>query len=123
MTLFPTPTKQASRRVHDPRRGLRIPTGAPRLVASSRDRDVQATAAAWQALLDGVRRSAAARVDLLKGRSGSERLSCSWKRLSGCDADCRCRGEGTVTVDFLRKHYGRLAIELALLAQPARRDS
>ena len=120
MTLFPMPTKPQARLV-DPRRGLRLPTGTPRLVESSRAREARTSAVAWQALLETVRRSAAARVDLLRGRSGSERLACAWKRLSGCDTHCRCRGAGTVSVDFLRRHYESLGTNLALLVRPASR--
>ncbi len=118
MTLFPAPAPKPSKR-HAPRdRSVRVPTGTPRLVESSSDRRARVSVESWQAVLEAVRRSSAARLELLKGRSGSDRLPCSWSKLGGCDADCRCRGAGTVTVNFLRAHYERLATEIALLVSP-----
>lgn len=119
MTLFPTPAPKPSKRLAPRARSVRIPTGTPRLVESSSDRRTRASVEAWQAVLDAVRRSSAARLELLKGRAGNDRLPCAWKKLGGCDADCRCRGAGTVSIDFLRAHYERLAIEIALLVSPS----
>jgi len=107
------------RRVDRDRRARRrIPTGAPRLVESASDRLERASIETWQALIDSIHRSALARLELLKGRSDSERVPCPWERLPGCSAGCRCRAAGTVTVDFLRDHYTRLAAEIALSARP-----
>lgn len=104
------------------RRSHRIPTGAPRLVESSTMCREQTRAIAWQKLIDSISRAAIARLALLKARAGKEHTSCPWERFTGCCADCRCHGERTVTVDFLRVHYGRLAIEIALLALPSSRQ-
>ena len=123
MTLFPATVpkpklkSKAALRDKSPRR--RIPTGAPRLVESSTDRAARSSAEAWGALLDAVRRSSLARLELLKGRASGDRVSCPWVQLTGCDAACRCRGAGTVTVEFLRGHYEHLAVEIAMLASPA----
>jgi hypothetical protein len=103
----------------DRRRCFRIPTGAPRLVDSSIVCQARASEAAWNKLIDAIKRAAISRLALLKGRTGKERASCPWERFTGCCIDCRCRGERTVTVDFLRTHYTRLAIEIALLVLPS----
>ena len=125
MTLFPvttpTPKSKAVRRDEKPRR--RIPTGTPRLVESSTDRAARSSTEAWGSLLTAVRRSASARLELLKGRASGDRVSCPWGRITGCDVTCRCRGAGTVTVAFLRGHYERLALEISLLASPASRSA
>jgi len=109
-----------SRRVDRDRRvRLRIPTGAPRLVESATARLERAPIETWQALIDSIHRSALARLELLKGREGDDRVPCPWERLMGCSITCRCRAAGTVTVDFLRDHYTLLAAEIALCARPA----
>lgn len=122
MTLFPVAAKLKSRStgrlVARDRAELCLPTGAPRLVESSNDRAARASLEAWQAMVEVVRRSASARLMLLSGRAGSERISCPWARITRCDVDCRCRGFGTVTVEFLRGHYERLAVEIAMSASP-----
>jgi hypothetical protein len=87
-------------------------------VESSTVRRERATAIAWKKLIDAISHAAIARLALLNGRAGKEHTPCPWERFTGCCADCRCRGERTVTVDFLRTHYARLAIEIALLALP-----
>jgi hypothetical protein len=74
---------------------------------------------AWNKLIDAIKCAAISRLALLKGRTGKERTSCPWEKFTGCCVDCRCRGERTVTVDFLRTHYTRLAIEIALLVLPS----
>ncbi len=120
MTLFPStaskPTLKTALRDGGTRR--RIPTGPPRLVESSTDRTARSSTEAWKAMLDAVRRSASARLELLKGRAASDRFGCPWERLMGCDVTCRCHAAGTVTVQFLRGHYERLAVEISLLASP-----
>lgn len=99
---------------------LRIPTGVPRLAEASKLCQEQASAIAWKKLLEAISLAAIARLALLKGRAGKEfTSSCPWERFTGCSADCRCRGERKVTVDFLRAHYARLAIEIALFARPS----
>ena len=127
MTLFPVSIlKPKSRQPgSDKRPRARIPTGVPRLVESSNARASRAVAETFAALLDAVRRSAAARRALLEGRPGRDRVACSWERITGCDVSCRCGGAGTVTVEFLRTHYERLAAEIATFARPtlARRSS
>lgn len=124
MTLFPTTgakskSRSKSRLTPRDRAERRLPSGTPRVVESSNDRSARASADTWQALVDAVRRSATARLMLLDGRSGSERVPCSWERITGCDDSCRCRGAGTVTVEFLRRHYEHLAGEIAMIAAPA----
>lgn len=124
MTLFPTTTakpksRSTSRLTPRDRSERCLPSGTPRVVESSNDRTTRAAAEAWQALVDAVRRSATARLMLLDARSGSDRVPCSWERLTGCDSSCRCRGAGTVTVEFLRRHYEHLAVEIAMIASPA----
>ena len=116
MTLFPAIyPKPKSRPTARARAECRIPTGAPRVVESSNDRIGRAPVEAWQALIDAVSRAASARLTLLSGRAGTERVACSWEQITGCDASCRCRGAGTVTVDFLRRHYTSLANDIAVL--------
>lgn len=121
MTLFSTTALRAKPKLLSPdgRPRRRLPTGAPRLVESSTDRAARASAEAWESLLDAIRRSAAARLELYKNRSLSERVTCPWERLTGCDITCRCRCAGTVTVEFLSGHYERLAAEIATLVSPA----
>ena len=120
MTLFPamTPKPKSKLPLRDKGPRRRIPTGAPLLVESSTDRAARASTAAWEALIDAVRRSSSSHLELLKGRSSGDRVACPWKRLTGCDATCRCRGAGTVTVEFLRVHYEHLAVEIEMLATP-----
>lgn len=103
------------------RRTFLIPTGAPRIVESAIVCQKRAAEGAWNKLIDAIKRAAISRLALLKGRTGKERTSCPWERFTGCCVDCRCRGERTVTVDFLRTHYARLAIEIALLVLPSQR--
>lgn len=117
MTLFPIVVKKTRAPGRDRRSRRRIPTGAPRVVESSGDRRARADSDAWEALLDGIRRSAAARLELLRGRPGDDQISCPWNRITGCDADCRCRGTRAVTVDFVRDHCARLATDIALLVR------
>jgi hypothetical protein len=129
VTLFPptiSKTKRSpSRPIARDRSALRLATGAPRLVESSTDRAARASVEAWQAMVEAVQRSASARLELLGGRSGSERVSCPWERITSCDVSCRCRGSGMVTIGFLRDHYERLALEIAMLVtpMPSRRSS
>ncbi len=98
------------------RRSHCIPTGAPRLVESSSDRLAREDAATWDALVETVGRASSARLELLSGRDGGDRVACPWSRVVTCDNACRCRGLGVVTVDFLRDHYTHLAVEIAKLA-------
>jgi hypothetical protein len=115
-------SKKARAPGRDRRRRRSIPTGEPRLVESSRDRDGRIAALAWEALIDAIRESAVARLELLRGRQGSDRLVCPWERFMVCDVGCRCRGSRTVTVAFLRAHYMRLASEIALFGHPVHRE-
>ena len=120
MTLFPTTSSRPKSRPTPRDRAERcIPTGAPRLVESSTGRSARSSTEAWHSLLDAVRRSSTARLTLLSGRLASDRVSCPWERLTNCAASCRCGGAGTVTVEFLRRHYASLADEIALLVRPA----
>ena len=120
--LFPVSTvKSKPRSSLRARKRLRIPTGKPRIVESSVVCQEQASVIAWKRLIDAISSAATARLALLKGRAGKERTPCPWEPFTGCCVDCRCRGERMVTVDFLRAHYGRLAIEIALLALPSSR--
>ena len=120
MTMFPISCpKPKSRPTARDRAERRVPTGAPRLVESSTDRAARASAEAWQSLLDAVRRSSSARLMLLSGRPGADRIACPWERVMDCGASCRCGGTGTVTVGFLRKHYENLVDDIARLARPA----
>jgi len=121
MTLFSTTALKSKPKLPSPdgRPRHRLPTGAPRLVESSNDRAARTSAEAWESLLDAVRRSATARLELFKNRSASDRVACPWERLTGCAVACRCRAAGTVTVGFLSEHYGRLASEIAMLVTPA----
>jgi hypothetical protein len=119
VTLFPTPSsKPKARPTARDRAEYRIPTGAPRLVESSTDRAARSSTEAWESLLDAVRRSSMARLTLLSGRSGTDRVSCPWALSTDCVANCRCGGSGTVTVEFLRKHYATLTDDIELLARP-----
>ena len=104
----------------DNRLRRRIPTGAPRLVESSRDRRDRTAAESWESLLDCVRRCSEGRLTLLSGRSATEQMACSWQRLTGCVSDCRCGGTKLVTVGFLRNHYKLLPSAIAALAIPSR---
>jgi hypothetical protein len=118
--LFPeSPMKSKLRPSARARKRLRIPTGKPRLVESSALCQERAAAVAWKRLVDAISSAAVARLALLRGRVGKERTPCPWEPFTGCCVDCRCCGERLVTVDFLRAHYGRLAIEIALLALPS----
>ena len=121
MTLFPASIlKQKARPPgRDKRVRSRIPTGVPRLVESSSDREARAAIETWAALLDAVRRSSSSRLMLLERRPGRDRIACPWEQLTGCDVTCRCGGAGTVTVEFLRTHYEHLAVEIATIARPA----
>lgn len=120
MTMFPISCpKPKSRPTARDRAERRVPTGAPRLVESSSDRHVRASVEVWQLLLDAVRRSSSARFTLLSGRPAANRVACPWERLTSCDASCRCGGAGTVTVEFLRRHYASLTDEIVLLTRPA----
>ncbi len=101
------------------RKRFRIPTGLPKLVESSALYRERAAAFAWKRLLDAIESASIARLALLKGRTGGEHTPCPWEQFTGCSIDCRCRGKRAVTVDFLRLHYGRLAIEIALFVQPS----
>jgi len=105
----------------DRRDRRRIPTGDLRLVESSTDRRARARVESWTEFVDAIRRSTAARLELLKGREGGDLIPCPWDRLGTCDGTCRCGGSGTVTVDFLLDHYARLATEI--MAIGARRSS
>lgn len=120
MTLFPVPKRKVKRPPRGASAWLRLPTGEPRLVESSRARRALVPEATWQALLEAIRRSATARLDLLKGCRGKDKLPCFWRRLGGCGSDCRCGGVGTISVEFLRDHYERLALEIEQLSQPRR---
>lgn len=120
MTLFPTRcTKPKVKPTARDREERRVPTGAPRVVESSRDRASRASAEAWQSLLDSIRRSSTARLTLLSGRPAADQVLCPWKRITGCAASCRCGGSGAVKVEVLRRHYARLADDIELLARPA----
>lgn len=104
---------------HDRRPRRRIPTGAPRLVESSRDRLDRSQAESWEALLDSVRRSAEARLTLMNGRAAREQMTCPWRHFTGCVPTCRCDGTKMVTVEFLRNHYKALPQAIIALAIPA----
>ncbi len=122
MTLFSTSdlkTKPGAA-ARDRRRRRRIPTGEPRLVESSRVRVQQDAAAAWEALLNAIRKSAEVRLSLLRGRSGSDRLACPWERFNRCAVGCRCHGTRRVSVALLREHYTHLASEIEMFACPVR---
>ncbi len=122
MTLFPTVAPKAKARLAPRDRGDRqIPTGSPRVVASSADRASLASTDAWAALIDAVRRSSAARLTLLSGRPGGDRVSCPWQQITGCGSDCRCGGAATVAVTFLRGHYESLVDAVVHAASPVPR--
>jgi hypothetical protein len=76
-------------------------------------------AEAWTTLLDVIRRSSLARLDLFKGHDGAAQLSCPWGLITSCDVTCRCGGSTLVTVAFLREHYTGLAAEIARITKPA----
>src|SRR4029079_255789 len=92
----------------DSRPRRRIPTGAPRLVESSRQRRDREHAESWEALLDSVRRASDARLILLDGCDSKKEIACPWRQLTGCVSDCRCGGAKIVTAGFLRRHYKAL---------------
>ena len=121
MTLFPSSSMKPKSRppVRDKRPRARIATGAPRLVESSHDRAARSEIETFAGLLAAVRRSTSARLLLLEGRPSRDRLACPWERITGCGVMCRCGGAGTVTVEFLRKHYEQLAPTLVTLVQPS----
>jgi hypothetical protein len=96
---------------------FRIFTGAPRFVESSTVCQEQTSEIAWEKLIEAISRAAIARLALLKGRAGKELAPCPWEKFTGCCRDCRCNGQREVTVDFLRMHYARLAIEIARLGR------
>ena len=123
MTLFSTTRAKAPKTPALPRdrSERRVPTGTLRLVESSADRAASASSRSWQSLVEAVRRSSSARLTLLNGRSASDRVTCPWERITGCAVSCRCGGSGTVSVEFLRRHYTSLADEIASLAQPEAR--
>ena len=107
-------------RKEDRRPRRRIPTGAPRLVESSRARRDRAVAESWASLLDIVRRCSEGRLTLLSGRAATEQMGCPWHLLTGCVPDCRCGGTKLVTVRFLRDHYKLLPNAIATLAIASR---
>ena len=127
MTLFPTSSMKPKSRppAGDKRPRARIATGAPRLVESSSDRAARSEIETFAGLLAAVRRSTSARLLLLEGRQNRDRIACPWERITGCGITCRCGGAGTVTVEFLRRHYEQLAPAIVALVQPsfARRSS
>jgi hypothetical protein len=108
---------------YDQRSRRQIPTGVPRLMESSAERLARERVESWVELVAAIRRSAAAYLELLRGRDGGDPLPCPWERLVTCDRACRCGGSRTVTVSFLREHYTRLAIEIEKIARPAARRS
>lgn len=103
----------------DRRAPLRISTGTPRIVESSPSRRALAQRASWQALLDGIHRSAQARLMLMEKRGRSEQLPCPWARVVVCDGGCRCGGARKVTIAFLRAHYEHLALEIVIATRPS----
>jgi hypothetical protein len=107
----------------DRRRPRQIPTGTPRLMESSAERLERMSTETWAEFVNAIRRSSTARLDLLKSRDGSDQIPCPWERLVACDKTCRCGGSKRVTVDFMRKHYGQLATEIAKIVSPAARRS
>jgi hypothetical protein len=109
------------KKLRDHQDARRIPTGAPRLVESSTERLGRANANAWKEMIDAIRRSCEARVELLKGRSGGDVMPCPWERFGSCDQGCRCAGTRTITVGRLRKHYAKLTIEILLFVTPSMR--
>lgn len=120
MTLFPTSHAKSKSKLRPAPRdpaALRIPTGEPRLVESSGDRAARLEIETFAELLTAVRRSTSARLLLLEGRPNRDRLGCPWKRITGCETTCRCCGAGTVTVEFLRKHYEQLVPAIMTLVQ------
>jgi hypothetical protein len=120
VTLFPTSAqKPKGRALRDREVPIQIPTGSPRLVESSSARRARARQDAWSELIAAVRRSSDARLELLRGRAGSDFVPCPWERLTSCRASCRCCGEKLVTVDFLRRHYTDLSAQIALVARPS----
>lgn len=123
MSLFPLPPSKPTVKPDDRTLPVRIPTGVPRLVESGAKRRGRSRQVAWDEMLSAVRRSASARVELLKGRTSSDRVACPWERLTSCGLDCRCRGAGTVTIEFLRRHYDNLVVNIVLATQPVRRRS
>lgn len=107
MTLFRSndlkPKFRSPEQDSRPRR--RLPTGVPRTLESSTARRARAADDAWAEFLDAIRRSASARLEVLKGQAERDLISCPWAKLIGCGADCRCGGTKTVTIEFLRRHY------------------
>jgi hypothetical protein len=101
------------------RRQLRLPTGAARFVEASRESVTRLSALAWSMQIALIQQSCAMRLELLKGRRGTDRTACPWERLTPCDQACRCHGMRTVTIFFLRSHYEHLAAEIVLCARPA----
>lgn len=116
--LFPIRESKKRVPVRERRITRCIPTGAPRLMESSVERQVRANAEAWTALVDVLRRSTTARLELLKAHAGRDRISCPWGRLVICDGGCRCGGAAMVTVTFLREHYEHLVAEVVKIATP-----
>lgn len=121
MTLFsPIELKPRTQSLGGEQRSpRRIGTGVPRLVDSSAARRVMADRMTWESLLDAIRRSSQARLDLLQNRARSDELGCPWARVVPCDVNCRCRGTKLVTVGFLRDHYERLALEIVMATTPS----
>lgn len=97
----------------DTRKRRQIPTGHLRLIEPPRSRLRRETDIAWKSSLEAVRKIAFMRLELLRGHSEGHELPCPWGRVVPCDSDCRCAGEGSVSVEFLREHYTKLASELA----------
>ena len=121
MTLF-SPSDLVPRRQvpsHEPPRQRSIQTGPPRLAEAPSRYFERANDASWRRLVEAVRQASSTRLELLKGRHGSDRLPCPWARLVNCDSRCRCGGVGTMTIERLRKHYARLPAEITKIARPA----
>jgi hypothetical protein len=105
-------------RVGERRARRRIPTGAPILLESRTERAVRMDAESWSALIDGIRRSCEARVELYKTIEDDAQLPCPWARIVTCDSACKCGGAKKMTVRALRRHYAGLVFEILKAVRP-----
>lgn len=105
---------------------IAIPTGAPRLGESARERLARMAAESRQAFFGAIVQAARARLALLDGRASTDMVTCPWGSWRGdayavrgsdetpvlaCPRDCRCQGHGFVLVGTLRAHLRGMIAE------------
>lgn len=120
--------------IHPPSRKRKIPTGAPKLGESARERRARLVEESRRAFFGAIVQAAQARLELLAARKESDVVECPWSHLNEseriaveeqpdrlivrpvCTSTCRCGGTGAVNVGMLRAHYERMVAEYQGLA-------